>query len=268
MKTAAPVKRGFTLIELLVVMGIIGLLVMLLMPVVNYAIVVAQGVATGNTIKRIEAGLAGFYGDFGVYPPSDDQHEAITEMVIGVDVLGYRILALCLGGPGGTGWGWDGTAVDTDRRMPFGGTSDEKFGPYFEGDGTGSIFYDAFKPAMPILYFRYEQSGNPEATEPTQAVYDFNDNKDTETGETGFPNQGNLMMLLRRRVTYQYVRPDHVLISAGPDRKFGYRADPEGDGTYTFVDPGSGASAIRPPPEAYTAGGAYCDDRANFKYEQ
>jgi prepilin-type N-terminal cleavage/methylation domain-containing protein len=260
MKTAAPVKRGFTLIELLVVMGIIGLLVMLLMPVVNYAIVVAQGVATGNTIKRIETGLAGFYGDFGVYPPSDDQHEAITEMVTGVDVRGYRILALCLGGPGGTGWGWDGTAADTDKRMPFGGTSDEKFGPYFEG-----TFTDSYNPPMPILYFRYEQSGDPEATDPTQAVYDFNDNKDTEKGETGFPNQGNLMMLLRRRVTYQYVRRDYVLISAGPDRLFGYRADPDGDGTYTFVDP---TPAMKPLPEAYTAGGAYCDDRANFKYEQ
>ncbi len=263
MKTAALVKRGFTLVELLIVMGIIGLLVMLLMPVVNYAIVVAQGVATGNTFKRIETGLTGFRGDFGVYPPSDNEHEAITSDT--PLLYGYQYLAICMGGPGGVGWGWDGTAADTEKEMPFGGTSNTKFGPYFEGV-AGQRILDSYKPGMPILYFRYEQSGNPEATDPTQAVYDFNDNKSTDVakpGEDGFTSQGNLMMLLRRRETYQYVRRDYVLISAGPDRLFGYREDPDGDGTYTFVDP---SPAMKPTASAYT--GAYCDDLANFKYEQ
>ena len=260
MKTAAAVKRGFTLVELLVVMGIIGLLVMLLIPAVTYAIVVAQGVATSNTIKRIEAGLAGFYGEFGVYPPSDDQHETIIEMVKGEEARGYKNLALCLGGPSGTGWG----AGDENHRMPFGGTSTEKFGPYFEGV-SGQRILDSYKPAMPILYFRYEQSGHPDATDPTKAVYDFNDNKaeDDTKGEDGFVSQGNLMMLLRRRVTYQYVRRDYVLISAGPDRVFGYREDKDGDGEYEFVTP---SSTTKPAASDYT--GAYCDDRANFKYEQ
>ena len=257
MKIEAPVKRGFTLIELLVVMGIIGLLVMLLMPVVNYAIVVAQGVTTGNTIKRIEAGLAGFYGDFGVYPPSDDQHETITDSL--VTAYGYKNLAICLGGPGGTGWG----AGDGDNRMPFGGTSTEKFGPYFEGV-DGQRILDSYKPAVPILYFRYERSGNPEeATDPAKAVYDFNDNLATDVakGEDGFTSQGNLMMLLRRRVTYQYVLRDYVLISAGPDRVFGYRKGPDANGAYTFVP-----ASMKPSLSDYT--GAYCDDLANFKYEQ
>jgi prepilin-type N-terminal cleavage/methylation domain-containing protein len=259
MKIADPVKRGFTLIELLVVMGIIGLLVMLLMPVVNYAIVVAQGVTTGNTIKRIEAGLAGFRGDFGAYPPSDDQHEILTGMATGENARGYKNLALSMGGPSGTGWG---TGSDPNK-MPFGtNPGAEKFGPYVEGGSTASID-DAFKPAMPILYFRYEQTGDPEATDLTKAVYDFNDNKDDIKGETGFPNQGNLMMLLRRQGTYQYVRRDYVLISAGPDRRFGYWEDPDANGVYTFVNPNP---ANPPPASAYT--GAYCDDLANFKKEQ
>jgi len=259
MKTAAPVKLGFTLIELLVVMGIIGLLVMLLMPVVNYAVVVAQGVATGNTIRHIETGLVGFRGDFGAYPPSDNLHETMTDST----AYGYKNLAIGLGGPGGLGWGWDGTAADSDKRMPFGGESNEKFGPYFEG-GDGQLILDSYKPAMPILYFRYERSGDPEATDPTKAVYDFNDNKATDVtkGEDGFTSQGNLMMLLRRKETYQYVLRDYVLISAGPDRRFGYRV-PDANGVYTFVDP---SPAIRPPATAYT--GAYCDDLANFKYGQ
>jgi prepilin-type N-terminal cleavage/methylation domain-containing protein len=252
MKTAAPVKRGFTLIELLVVMGIIGLLVMLLMPVVNYAVVVAQGVATGNTIKRIEAGLAGFYGDFGVYPPSDAQHETLTART----AFGYKNLVIGLGGPTtGTGWGWDGTAADTDKRMPFGGTSDEKFGPYFEGGDVKVKWdpskvdcgiYDAFKPEVRILYYRYE----PAETLPL----DVTDNFDT-AAVMGFPSQVNLNMLVQRRGSGQYVRRDYVLISAGPDRFFGYRSDPDLDGKYT-------------PANAYTEAGAYCDDFANFKYEQ
>jgi len=260
MKTAAPGKRGFTLIELLVVMGIIGLLVMLLMPVVNYAVVVAQGVATGNTFRLIETGLTGFRGDFGVYPPSDRSHETVVDW--STTAYGYENLGLCLGGPEGSGWGWDGTAADTEKEMPFGGTSDEKFGPYFEGADGGSIL-DSYKPAKQILYFRYEQSGDPEATNATNAVYDFNDNKATDLtkGEDGFVNQGNLMMLLRRRETYQYVRRDYVLISAGPDRVFGYREDKDGDGEYTFV-----TSSMKPAASDYT--GAYCDDLANFKHEQ
>jgi len=252
--------RAFTLIELLVVMGIIGMLVMLLMPVVNYAFVVAQRVVTGNTIKHIETGLAGFYGDFGVYPPSDDQHEVVTDMEKGAAARGYKNLALCLKGPEGTGWG----SGSDSNKMPFGGpNSTVKFGPYFEGEvaASGGID-DAFKPAKPILYFRYEQSGDPEATVPTNPVYDFNDNEDT-TGALGFPNQGNLMMLLRRRGTYQYVRRDYVLISAGPDGLFGYWVDPDGDGVYASVTP---SDAMKPAAGDYT--GAYCDDVTNFKYEQ
>jgi len=238
MKTAAPVKRGFTLIELLVVMGIIGLLVMLLMPAVNYAIVVAQGVATRSTINRIEAGLAGFRGDFGVYPPSDKNHEGGNQSHTLAE--GYKNLAVFLGGPEGTGWG----AGAASNKMPFGGTSTEKFGPYFEGTTT-----DSYKPAKPILYFRYEPSENP--------PYNYNDNVATDTskeGEDGFVSQGNFLMLVQRRGTNQYVRSDYVLISAGPDRAFGYRKGPDASGNYTF------------PTSSYE--GAYCDDVTNFKYEQ
>jgi len=197
--------------------------------------VVAQGVATRSTINRIEAGLAGFYGDFGVYPPSDGQHEAITSDT--ALLYGYQTLGICLGGPEGTGWG----AGAASNKMPFGGTSTEKFGPYFEGTTT-----DSYKPAKPILYFRYEQS--------EVSAYDFNDNKDVTKGEDGFFSQGNLDLLVKRRGSGQYVRRDYVLISAGPDRVFGYRKGPDASGNYTF------------PTSSYE--GAYCDDVTNFKYEQ
>ncbi|HUX00462.1 MAG TPA: type II secretion system protein [Phycisphaerae bacterium] len=233
MKTAAPARRGFTLIELLVVMGILGLLVMLLMPAVNYAILVAYRVATQQTIGRIEAGLAGFQADFGCYPPSDYLHE-FGRGTGYATVRGYENLAEGLCGPAGTGWG----ANTGGNNVPSGGTSTDAFGPYFEG-GTPGAINDAFKPSMAILYYRYEPARNP--------PFDFFDNKDM-----GFTQASFLNLLVKRPGSGQYVRTDYVLISAGPDRRFGYWVGPDVNGNYTAAT-------------NYT--GAYCDDVTNFKYE-
>ena len=257
MRTQAPVQRGFTLIELLVVMGILGLLVMLLMPAVNYAIQVGFRVATAQTIGRIEGGIAGFYSDWNCYPPSDNVHELTTY----AKANGYKNIAIFLRGPQGTGWG----AGNSDgNKVPSGGTdSTTTYGPYFEGGATEQID-DAYKPAMPILYFRYEATADPESiTSAPSAPFDINDNLDA-TAVKGFTDQGNLNMLVRRRGSYQYARTDYVLISAGPDRKFGWWADPEGDGTYAAVVP---ANKARPAETEFTTGGAYCDDVTNIRYE-
>ena len=232
MKTAVPARRGFTLIELLVVMGILGLMVMLLMPAVNYAIQVAYRVATQQTIGRIEAGLAGFQGDFGCYPPSDSFHEFRPPAY--ATGSGYKNLALFLCGPAGTGWG----ANTGGNNVPSGGTSTDAFGPYFEG-GTADAINDAFKPSMAILYYRYEPA--------RASPFDFNDNKDM------WPTNGpSLDLLVKRPGSGQYVRTDYVLISAGPDRRFGYWVGPDVNGNYKAAT-------------NYT--GAYCDDVTNFKYE-
>ena len=244
MKTAAPARRGFTLIELLVVMGILGLLVMLLMPAVNFAIQVAYRVATQQRIGRAEAGLAGFQGDWGCYPPSDRSHE-FRDVAL-TTTYGYKNLAVFLRGPQGTGWGGNADMSDPNDagEVPSGGTSTVAYGPYFEGGTSGGI-NDAFKPEMFILYYRYEPSADPAST--TNAPFDFNDNKDK-----GFPDQGKLNLLVKRRGSGQYVRSDYVLISAGPDRRFGYWVGPDANGNYTAAT-------------NYT--GAYCDDVTNFKYE-
>jgi len=239
MKTAAPATRGFTLIELLVVMGILGLLVMLLMPAVNYAIQVAYRVATQTIIGQAEAGLAGFQGDFGCYPPSDRSHE--FRDVASTTTYGYKNLAVFLRGPQGTGWGGNADISNPNDagQVPSGGTSKVAYGPYFEG-GTFEGINDAFKPGMFILYYRYEPAESPS--------FDFNDNKDM-----GFPSpQARLDLLVKRRGSGQYVRSDYVLISAGPDRRFGYWVGPDANGNYTAAT-------------NYT--GAYCDDVTNFKYE-
>jgi len=229
MRKRAPIQRGFTLVELLTVMGILGLLVMLLMPAVNFAIQAAYRASTKNTINQIETGLAGFHADWSCYPPSDGNHEFASSAKAGggYENLGYFLCSV---------WGGGGA-------VPGGGESDKRSGPYFEGEkGSTAGILDSFKPEYYILYFRYKPAET--------LLYDVRDNPvDDENAAEGFPSQTNLNLLILRPGSNQYVRTDYVLISAGPDRKFGHRTGTNGD---------TAASD-------YTD--AYCDDVTNFEYE-
>jgi hypothetical protein len=208
-------------------MGILGLLVMLLMPAVNFGIQAAQSAATLHTISQIEAGLAAFHGDFGTYPPSDSESEFSSS----AKTTGYENLAFFLCQP----WGGGGP-------MPGGGTSEKRYGPYLETeDLTTEGVLDAFRPKQHILYFRYKPAEDP--------AYDVEDNPVDDEAVEGFPSKNNFKLLVLRSGSNQYVRTDYVLISAGPDRTFGYRTGPDGETAATDYD------------------NAYCDDVTNFQYE-
>jgi hypothetical protein len=194
--------------------------------------------STQNTIRRLENGLIAFRAYFGDYPPSDKEHMAAQP-------YGYQNLVFYLCGPDGKGWG--GRA---GGAMPFGGTNEEIFGPYFEKGGEGSGNHpaaglsDAFRPPKPILYFRAEPTEDP--------VFDAADNPLDPTGREGFASREHFEMLARR-ADGQWVRRDYLLISAGPDRLFGYVVEDEASGD------------LRPArPEEKEK--AFCDDVANFKY--
>jgi len=62
---------GFTLVELLVVIGIIGILLSILVPTVNVAIVHSKNTSMRATLHAIAMGLDQFRNDFGSYPESD-----------------------------------------------------------------------------------------------------------------------------------------------------------------------------------------------------
>jgi len=232
---------GVPLVIILVSVGfLVGLMVLevlfdILMP---SPIRLAQGLATRNMIARLETGLGNFRADFGDYPPSDKEHMAARP-------YGYQNLALYLMGPSGQGWG--GRAGGT---MPFGGSNEQIFGPYFERDIEDMRLHpaapvsDAFKPTMPILYFRAEPTEDP--------VFDAADNPLDPTGQEGFASQAHFEMLVRR-ADGRWVRRDFLLISAGPDRLFGYVVE----------DASSGGLRPARPEEKEKA---YCDDIANFKY--
>ena len=117
-----PTRRlghGFTLVELMVVIGIMGMLVMLLVPVVASARMIAAKAATTNTIKQISMGLDAYKVDFGEYPPSRPSWRFTADVpakLCGTMYRGAANLVWYLSGPSGNGWG-----VDAAGRMPYDG---------------------------------------------------------------------------------------------------------------------------------------------------
>ena len=225
--------RGFTLVELLVVMGIIVLLVGLLMPAVNAAIAAARTAGTRNILSNLSAGLESFRGDWGIYPPSDNQHDG------GVRNYGYYAIAYYLMGPTATGWGTNVAPNSTYyRRSPFGGDASAAYGPYF-------------KPGKYIFYFRYEPADS--------SSYDVTDCGAVDTTMvTNFASDTHFQLLVKPKdpttATRRWVRPDYLLLSSGTDRLWGYVVEDVSSGT-----PRAAAEADM------TAGVAACDDVCNFE---
>ena len=234
------------------VLLLVGGTLVLFQQLFTYRILLPPPSPTRTAIRRLEAGLAGFYGDFGDYPPSDKEHMAARP-------YGYQNLAYFLCGPDGTGWG--GRA---GGAMPFGGTNEEIFGPYFERDikdlrlSPAAPISDAFQPPMPILYFRAEPTEEP--------MFDAADNPLDPTGREGFASQEHFEMLARR-ADGQWVRSDYLLISAGPDRLFGYVVEDKASGGLrpARLRPG-GAPLRRGEARPEEKEKATCDDVTNFKH--
>ena len=263
---------GFTLIELLVVMGIIGLLVGMLVPAVNYAITAGRVAATRNTINSLSAGLYAFRKDWGMFPPSSKKVSTrlgVTDSY--TQRYGYANLALYLLGPQGNGWG-----APNNKGAPFGGIATEKFGPYFEPERGADIHTvrDAF-PALPatgtsspeslargcILYFRYESNEAPPSFLQGKGIAGclaWDDNPAGQSCDTsqGFVNDQHfaasatytLLSATGGTAPVRWRSDEFLLISSGPDRLFGY---------VTTGDTPTAATQFN------NLAGFYCDDITN-----
>jgi len=255
----AGAGRGFTLVELLVVMGIIAILVSLLFPAITQVIVAVRKAATANVINTLGVALDAFRNDWGVYPPSDKNHDTMPLADATKGQFGYYNLFFALTGPERKGWG-----TNYQNKGPFGGTCTEAKPPYFLPDKVADMgwtdpagtphqyecFVDAFKPGRPIFYYRFEPT---ETVNPPQ--YDVNDNPvDPSAALWGFANQARFERLVKPKDpsgTPRWVRDDYLLISCGADRYWGYvKTDAAGKVT----------------PASATESGATCDDVANFSY--
>ncbi len=233
--------RGFTLVELLIVIMIVGVLMAIFVPALGKATRRVRMMMTQGLMRDLELGLKAFYRDFGDYPPSQLDKNRYPRT--GAEKLVYYVR-----GPVGTGWGIAGGG-----RMPF----DEQakptrtYGPYFQADDEQMsietvpsesrpkpvAFLDYFSPPGRILYFKprvnskhkwryyFEDnnlSGNQNTGDPagrTNFAKDeyFNDCIVSAAGEGEDFDPDNI----RPEDKIQYHRSDYLLMSPGPDGRFG-----------------------------------------------
>jgi type II secretory pathway pseudopilin PulG len=230
----------------MVVISIMGVLMMLLVPVVSSARLIASKASTTNTIAQISSGLDTYKLQFGEYPPSRPRWGTGTTPK-GYMYRGAANLVWYLGGPAGNGWG-----VNAAGQMPYPNMSKPtlSFGPYFkvtqdivayEKDPNNNelvmgAIQDGFKPAGKILYFRYER--NPEVVsgipKPNYQVSDNNKISTAEaigdiTGKENYHSQEYFLETVRIMVggtstdfRYRYVRNDFLLVSPGADGIYGW----------------------------------------------
>ena len=66
-------RLGFTLVELLIVITVIGILVGLLLPAINGAMISARELAVRTEMVQIEQAVESFKTEYGFYPPSFEQ---------------------------------------------------------------------------------------------------------------------------------------------------------------------------------------------------
>ncbi|MCX5684074.1 MAG: type II secretion system protein [Planctomycetota bacterium] len=254
--------RGFTLVELLLVMGIIVMLVGLLFPAVNAAVTAVRIAATQSTINNLSAGLEAFKQDWGMFPPSKVGKDGWSSGM-GSSSDGYAALSYYLVGRDGTGWG--SLMVNNPVNVgPFNASASSPYGPYYKAPsavvGIPDPVVDAFKPGKAVFYYRFEPAATP--------AYDMTDNKGSgllgNSADPNFMSQTAFELLIKyldptdtggtKKI---WVRTDYLLISAGPDRYWGYMMDT------------SSSSGVKPMPtdkaSDVNSGIAICDDVCNFK---
>ena len=196
--------------------------------------------ATQNTIHSLCAGLEAFKADWGVFPPSSTPGDEARRP--GSENLKYYLM-----GPQSNGWG-----KPANGATPTGVKSEATYVPYFRQDSSATEggIVDSFRPAKPILYFRFDRDRDP--------PYDVRDNPVGPSYAKGFASQEQFELLVRPKDASgnrKWVREDYLLISPGVDRYYGYVVEDKATGN------------MRPArPEEVESGEAICDDITNFRH--
>ncbi len=216
--------RAFTLIELMVVMAIMGVLVALLVPTISRAVQIALTTQTTQRLREISFGLEAFKKQFGKYPPSGE----------GSLDTGAANLAYYLRGPVGRGWG-----TNAGGALPFGGRGDRALPAYYNVDDAdllyedlGNVtrvagFLDAFDPRGLVLDLHGQDRyvGRilyylADIDEAGKSQFHVADNDVDPEAYEGYVNEDHFD-LAAKGGGGEYVRKAYLLVSPGPDRKYG-----------------------------------------------
>ncbi|MCD4826027.1 MAG: type II secretion system GspH family protein [Phycisphaerae bacterium] len=175
-------RRGFSLVELLVVISIIMLLLGILMPAINRALMGAYNANSKTAVTELNGMAMSFYDEHKFFPGQKGVEVGDTDH--GADCAsGSQVLAYCLFGM----VNWDNYAIDTSdpsgKHLSY---SQEKV---MEARGHDYVLSDRNTP-KPILYF-VSNRGNPGTT--IGGAFTIGDNGtiisagDCATGSTSLP---------------------------------------------------------------------------------
>jgi prepilin-type N-terminal cleavage/methylation domain-containing protein len=137
-----PRRDGFTAVELLTVIAIIAILVGIFIPTVSFVRNTAKEAKQSVQLTAIDMALMAFKGDYGDYPPSDNEAgdycgaQKLAEALVGWDLLGFHP---------DSDWRADGGVYEPPN--PSDNNLDERVGPYLElatanAFQLGSLFYN------------------------------------------------------------------------------------------------------------------------------
>jgi type II secretory pathway pseudopilin PulG len=237
---------GFTTIELLVVVTIIVALLAILIPSITHMKKQALKAGSNVQLSNLRTGLAQYYNDFNVYPPSTGAFGPIAAEH-GASRLAQGLLGYLPGNIDGAGSGLGANSDATDfgfrinKNAVTMGMGGKIYGPYastdpkdFKPSPAGSAaFIDQWE--NDIIYYRSNYAG-PNTPRPTGTIFgasnSYFNNTDcrasvTSRGSAANPptSPGPFFTLIASSNSHGIQGPimgssDFLLISAGPDELY------------------------------------------------
>jgi len=259
-------KAAFTIVELLTVMSIIIILIGLLVPGLNQIRRYAKKVKQKAQFHSIGIALNLFNAEWDGYPPSEVVDGA------GASYCGAMKLAEAMVGKDSCGFNTDSdftarntaglyhnpnTLTGRKQYLKLEGANVETIGRLFDAQTTFDpdevVLCDVYlhrkstgeRMGMPVLYYRADTSKtlhDPNALPLSENIYNYDDNRElialkTYDGEDHWLNPVTFYREIRNKkiaIPRPYRADSYILISAGPDGKYGLDADDKTDDVLNF----------------------------------